>query len=308
MGWRADLRRTRRRARARRRRERSRWPASSSASPRARPHPRARSCCGAARGCLFSRRRAVRRLDRAHRPARRVDAGMLDSLRKVILPPDEATVVCPATARPPRIARERATNPFAGASDEPYSLSGSRSCFRPQRFVELPPSLRPAALRRSSCTGSPRSRPARWSRWSVAAQGRDRQRGLRAAPAARDEDDARPSALGLHFDLTVPFARYVLENAGRAGVPVPALPDPEGLAGRAAAGRALSRVHPGRHRRDRARQLAFHHDVEIARGDGGGAERPGVPAPVRLQVNNRKLIEGFYRGVGASDIGRASCA
>ena len=32
-------------------------------------------------------------------------------------------------------------------------------------------------------------------------------------------------ALGLHFDLTVPFARYVLENAGQAGLPVPALPD-----------------------------------------------------------------------------------
>ena len=30
-----------------------------------------------------------------------------------------------------------------------------------------------------------------------------------------DADDASDSGLGLHFDLTVPFARYVLENAGK---------------------------------------------------------------------------------------------
>ena len=58
-------------------------------------------------------------------------------------------------------------------------------------------------------------------------------------------------ALGLHFDLTVPFARYVLENAGKLAVPVPPLPDPEGVAGGAAAGGPLPRVHPGRHRHRR---------------------------------------------------------
>ena len=67
-----------------------------------------------------------------------------------------------------------------------------------------------------------------------------------------DADGRRRAALGLHFDLTVPFARYVLENAGQLRVPVPPLPDPEGVARRAAAGGALPRVHPGRHRRRRA--------------------------------------------------------
>ena len=33
------------------------------------------------------------------------------------------------------------------------------------------------------------------------------------------DDDASDSGLGLHFDLTVPFARYVLENAGRLAFP-----------------------------------------------------------------------------------------
>ncbi|MBC7549487.1 MAG: ATP phosphoribosyltransferase regulatory subunit, partial [Cellulomonas sp.] len=36
------------------------------------------------------------------------------------------------------------------------------------------------------------------------------------APATADASD---SSLGLHFDLTVPFARYVLENAGHLAFP-----------------------------------------------------------------------------------------
>src|SRR2546423_12683204 len=32
-------------------------------------------------------------------------------------------------------------------------------------------------------------------------------------------DSAEPDDLGLHFDLTVPFARYVLENAGKLHFP-----------------------------------------------------------------------------------------
>src|SRR5437764_13118876 len=38
---------------------------------------------------------------------------------------------------------------------------------------------------------------------------------LRRLQAVEAEDDA----LGLHFDLTVPFARYVLENAGKLHFP-----------------------------------------------------------------------------------------
>ena len=34
-----------------------------------------------------------------------------------------------------------------------------------------------------------------------------------------DEGEARDVELGLHFDLTVPFARYVLENAGHLSFP-----------------------------------------------------------------------------------------
>src|SRR4029079_4572609 len=37
--------------------------------------------------------------------------------------------------------------------------------------------------------------------------------------AAAADDAARDPRLGLHFDLTVPFARYVLENAGKLTFP-----------------------------------------------------------------------------------------
>ena len=119
---------------------------------------------------------------------------------------------------------------------------------------------------------------------------------LRRLHAAEDET----STLGLHYDLTVPFARYVLENAGRLEFPFRRYQIQKAWRG--------ERPQEGRFReftqadidvvgRD---ELAFHHDVEIARVMAEALCRLPVP-PLRLQVNNRKLIEGFYRGVGASD-------
>ncbi len=66
-----------------------------------------------------------------------------------------------------------------------------------------------------------------------------------------DPDDASDASLGLHFDLTVPFARFVLENAGKLQFPFRRYQIQKVLARRAAAAGALPRVHPGRHRRRR---------------------------------------------------------
>ena len=74
---------------------------------------------------------------------------------------------------------------------------------------------------------------------------------LRRLQAGEGDAD---SGLGLHFDLTVPFARYVLENAGHLDMPVPPVPDPEGVARRAAAGGPVPRVPAGGHRRRRPRR------------------------------------------------------
>jgi histidyl-tRNA synthetase len=117
---------------------------------------------------------------------------------------------------------------------------------------------------------------------------------------ATDAEDADGSALGLHFDLTVPFARYVLENAGRLEFPFRRYQIQKVWRG--------ERPQEGRYREFTqadidvvARDvLPFHHDVEVARVMAEALSALPVPA-LTLQVNNRKLIEGYFRGIGAAD-------
>jgi histidyl-tRNA synthetase len=122
---------------------------------------------------------------------------------------------------------------------------------------------------------------------------------LRRLQAGEDEGDA---GLGLHFDLTVPFARYVLDNAGRLEFPFRRYQIQKVWRG--------ERPQEGRYREFTqadidvvARDvLPFHHDVEVARVMAEALSGLGFLPPLRLQVNNRKLIEGFYRGIGAPDV------
>jgi len=117
----------------------------------------------------------------------------------------------------------------------------------------------------------------------------------------QEADSATDSGLGLHFDLTVPFARYVLENAGRLEFPFRRYQIQKAWRG--------ERPQEGRFReftqadidivgRD---ALPFHHDVEVARVMVDALSRLDFLPAFRLQVNNRKLIEGYYRGLGIED-------
>ena len=110
------------------------------------------------------------------------------------------------------------------------------------------------------------------------------------------------AGLGLHFDLTVPFARYVLENAGKLEFPFRRYQIQKVWRG--------ERPQEGRYReftqadidivgRD---ELGFHHDIEVARVMLDALRRLEFLPPFRLQVNNRKLIQGFYAGLGAEDL------
>jgi histidyl-tRNA synthetase len=115
------------------------------------------------------------------------------------------------------------------------------------------------------------------------------------------DSDAGDSGLGLHFDLTVPFARYVIENAGKLEFPFRRYQIQKVWRG--------ERPQEGRYREFTqadidvvARDvLPFHHDVEVARVMAEALSALNFLPPLRLQVNNRKLIEGFYLGVGAPD-------
>jgi histidyl-tRNA synthetase len=115
------------------------------------------------------------------------------------------------------------------------------------------------------------------------------------------DEQGGDAGMGLHFDLTVPFARYVLEHAGRLEFPFRRYQVQKVWRG--------ERPQEGRYReftqadidivgRD---DLPFHHDVEIARVMAEAMAALPVPT-MRLQVNNRRLIQGFYAGIGASDV------
>lgn len=107
--------------------------------------------------------------------------------------------------------------------------------------------------------------------------------------------------LGLHFDLTVPLARYVLENSGRLVFPFRRYQMQKVWRG--------ERPQEGRYREFLQvdidivgeNTLAEHHDVEAAlvmlEALERLHERLGLPV-VRMHVNNRRLSEGFYRGLG----------
>ena len=115
-----------------------------------------------------------------------------------------------------------------------------------------------------------------------------------------DPDDLSDASLGLHFDLTVPFARFVLENAGRLQFPFRRYQIQKSWRG--------ERPQQGRYREfiqadidvvDRD-TLGFDNEVEIPLVIGDALAGLPIP-PVTVQVNNRKLCEGFYRGLGLDD-------
>jgi histidyl-tRNA synthetase len=125
---------------------------------------------------------------------------------------------------------------------------------------------------------------------------------LRRLQAGDGEPD-EGRQLGLHFDLTVPFARYVLEHSGKLAFPFRRYQIQKVWRG--------ERPQDGRFREFTqadvdvvgAGELAFHHEVEVAlvMADALGRLREAGIPPFRIQVNNRKVVEGFFRGLGLSD-------
>jgi histidyl-tRNA synthetase len=124
---------------------------------------------------------------------------------------------------------------------------------------------------------------------------------LRRLHAPADEPDA---GLGLHFDLTVPFARYVVQNAGHLEFPFRRYQVQKVWRG--------ERPQEGRYReftqadidivgRD---TLAFHHEVEVALVMAEVFRALPMP-PAVILVNNRKLAEGFFLGAGVTDAAAA---
>jgi histidyl-tRNA synthetase len=117
----------------------------------------------------------------------------------------------------------------------------------------------------------------------------------------QEDADGRPDdTLGLHFDLTVPFARFVVENSGKLQFPFRRYQIQKVWRG--------ERPQEGRYREflqadidvvDRD-TLPFHYDTEMPLVIGDVFRSLPIP-PAKILVNNRKLCEGFYRGLGIAD-------
>ena len=123
---------------------------------------------------------------------------------------------------------------------------------------------------------------------------------LQAEPG-RAADTADPSKqLGLHFDLTVPFARYVVDNAGILHFPFKRYQIQKVWRG--------ERPQDGRFREfyqvdidvvgDGA--LPLHHDVEIPLIMHEALSALPIPA-ITIHVSNRKVAQGFYQSTGIGD-------
>ncbi|WP_327635776.1 histidine--tRNA ligase [Kribbella sp. NBC_00482] len=121
--------------------------------------------------------------------------------------------------------------------------------------------------------------------------------GVRRLAAGADED----AALGLHFDLTVPFARYVLEHSGKLVFPFRRYQIQKVWRG--------ERPQEGRYREFTqadidiidSGELPFHYEVELPLVIADAFRKLPIP-PFRIQVNTRQIPEGFYRGLGIEDI------
>src|SRR5204863_5417552 len=99
-------------------------------------------------------------------------------------------------------------------------------------------------------------------------------------------DESSDAGVGLHFDLTVPFARYVLENAGKLEFPFRRYQIQKVWRG--------ERPQEGRYREFTQAdidiigkdELPFHHDVEVARGMVEALRELDFLPGSRRQVNN----------------------
>ena len=137
----------------------------------------------------------------------------------------------------------------------------------------------------------------------LSSQGEDTDKEIYAISrlAGGSDDSSRDATLGLHFDLTVPFARYVLENAGKLTFPFRRYQIQPVWRG--------ERPQEGRYREFTqcdidivdVGELAPHYEAELPLVIAEVLSRLPI-GRFRIQVNNRKITEGFYLGIGLTDV------
>ena len=122
---------------------------------------------------------------------------------------------------------------------------------------------------------------------------------LQGGPGEAGEADPAKQ-LGLHFDLTVPFARYVIDNAGILHFPFKRYQSQKVWRG--------ERPQEGRFREFYQvdidvvgdGSLPLHYDVEVPLIMHEALSALPIPA-ITIHVSNRKVAQGFYQSVGIED-------
>ncbi|MEU8080864.1 histidine--tRNA ligase [Catellatospora citrea] len=113
-------------------------------------------------------------------------------------------------------------------------------------------------------------------------------------------EDTSDASLGLHFDLTVPFARFVLENAGKLHFPFRRYQIQKAWRGeRPQVGRYREFVQADIDIVDRD-TLPAHYEAELPLVIGDALAGLPIPRPT-VMVNNRKVLQGFYQGLDLVD-------
>ena len=117
---------------------------------------------------------------------------------------------------------------------------------------------------------------------------------LRRLQAPEEEAD---KSIGLHFDLTVPFARYVVENRNDLSFPFRRYQIQKAWRGeRPGLGRYREFLQADVDIVD-TRPLSIHSDIEIVALMAEILDSLPLPR-TQFRVNNRKLLEGFYVALG----------
>lgn len=123
---------------------------------------------------------------------------------------------------------------------------------------------------------------------------------LRRLQSEADDDDGSDARLGLHFDLTVPFARYVAQRFNDLIFPFKRYQIQRVWRG--------ERPQEGRYREFtqcdidviNVDQVPLHFDAELPRIIH--EILTGLRLPTwSLNINNRKVLQGFYQGLGIGD-------
>ncbi len=128
---------------------------------------------------------------------------------------------------------------------------------------------------------------------------------LERLQSVKDEDagkrPAKERRMGLHFDLTIPFARYVIENAHNLDFPFKRYQIQKVWRG--------ERPQEGRFREFIQADidvvgmgdLPFHYEIDLPLVMADALTSLPLP-PVTILVNNRKVVQGVCEALGVTDV------